>query len=154
MICIIVMVRCIIVIVIWIWVNACIYYWNHPERMNWIWPSNLLESTSSTVSPSRGITSTSSPWEELARQADSSKKVSSSLEDCFWGVEKFSCLATYCSSVGEEDSWGFWRRSFLLIVEFQWFLMELSVLPGRSLAICAHLFPYLNGNTVTFCELR
>ena len=29
------------------------------------------------------------------------------------------------------------------IVEFQWFLMALSVLPGRSFAISAHLLPKL-----------
>jgi len=28
-----------------------------------------------------------------------------------------------------------------LRVEFQWFLMALSVLPGRSLAMAAHLLP-------------
>jgi hypothetical protein len=27
------------------------------------------------------------------------------------------------------------------IVEYQWFLMALSVLPGRSFAISAHLLP-------------
>ena len=32
--------------------------------------------------------------------------------------------------------------SFLLMVELKWFLMELSVLPFRNLAISAHLFPY------------
>jgi len=30
-----------------------------------------------------------------------------------------------------------------LRVEFQWFLMALSVLPGRSLAMAAHLFPWI-----------
>lgn len=32
---------------------------------------------------------------------------------------------------------------FLLIVEFQWFLIELSVLPGKRDDILAHLFPYI-----------
>ncbi len=31
--------------------------------------------------------------------------------------------------------------NFLLIAELKWFLMELSVLPGRYFAISAHLFP-------------
>ena len=35
------------------------------------------------------------------------------------------------------DFWRFARR----IWEFQWFLIELSVLPGKNLAIAAHLFP-------------
>jgi hypothetical protein len=33
--------------------------------------------------------------------------------------------------------------NFRFIVEFQWFLMWLSVLPGRSLLINAHLLPYM-----------
>ena len=31
---------------------------------------------------------------------------------------------------------------FFFIVEFQWFLMELSVLPGSILVISAHLLPW------------
>lgn len=34
-----------------------------------------------------------------------------------------------------------WPR--LLRVEFQWFFIALSVLPGKSLAIDAHLFPWI-----------
>lgn len=33
--------------------------------------------------------------------------------------------------------------NFLLIVEFQWFLMQLSVLPGKNLEMMAHLFPWI-----------
>jgi len=33
-------------------------------------------------------------------------------------------------------------RFFFFIVEFQWFLIELSVLPGSILVISAHLFPW------------
>ena len=36
------------------------------------------------------------------------------------------------------------------MVEFQWFLMALSVRPGMYLAISAHLLPYLNKVGVTF----
>ena len=34
-------------------------------------------------------------------------------------------------------------RSFRFIVEFQWFFIALSVLPGSHFAIKAHLFPTL-----------
>jgi hypothetical protein len=39
----------------------------------------------------------------------------------------------------------FWMNSLILrlIVEFQWFLMALSVLPGKNFAMIAHLFPRL-----------
>jgi len=36
-----------------------------------------------------------------------------------------------------------WRRSFRLIVAFQWFLMAFSVQPGMNLAMSAHLLPRL-----------
>jgi hypothetical protein len=39
-------------------------------------------------------------------------------------------------------------------VEFQWFFIELSVLPGKHLAIKAHLFPNLNYDSYTLCELK
>ncbi len=44
--------------------------------------------------------------------------------------------------------------NFRFIVEFQWFLMALSVLPGNHLAIKAHLFPTLLTHTFTFCAPR
>jgi len=36
---------------------------------------------------------------------------------------------------------GWLRKCFRCMVEFQWFLMALSVRPGRYFAISAHLFP-------------
>lgn len=47
----------------------------------------------------------------------------------------------------ENEVWIKWRISisstfFFFIVEFQWFLMELSVLPGSIFVISAHLLPW------------
>jgi len=102
----------------------------------------------------KGITKISYPLEFPDLQADSSKNDSSILDgNRFWGVEKFSFLAIPGES-SSDYSPGVWDciLSFLLIVEFQWFLMELSVLPGRSLAIMAHLLPYLYTLFLTACE--
>lgn len=105
----------------------------------------------------RGMTRMSSPLTVPVLQADS--KIEDYLfqipEDCFWGVEKFSFLASpgiSCESSGESESWEVFNLSFLLMVEFQWFLMELSVRPGSNLAIRAHLFPNLNDSSFTVCE--
>jgi len=108
-----------------------------------------------SVSPFRkGITKISSPLGVPDLQAESSKNDSSTfVEEAFWGVEKLSFLAIPGES--ELDYWSWvWHciLSFLLMVEFQWFLMELSVLPGNNLAIIAHLLPYLNWLSHTVCE--
>ena len=108
-----------------------------------------------SVSPFRkGITKISSPLGVPDLQAESSRKDSSTFaEDAFWGVEKLSFLAIPGES--ELDYWSWvWHciLIFLFMVEFQWFLMELSVLPGNNLAIMAHLLPYLNWLSHTVCE--
>lgn len=44
----------------------------------------------------------------------------------------------------EEDGWRVWFcHIFRQMVEFQWFLMALSVRPGRYFEMRAHLLPYL-----------
>jgi hypothetical protein len=43
---------------------------------------------------------------------------------------------------------------FLLIVEFQWFLIALSVLPGRNFAMMAHLFPRLHDDRLQAVSLH
>ena len=55
----------------------------------------------------------------------------------------------------EMEGWRGWLWNILRqIVEFQWFLMALSVRPGRNLEINAHLLPNLNKSTVTFGGIK
>ena len=60
------------------------------------------------------------------------------------GITGF-CVGVGCSSESESDSPSsrFRRNDDRRIVEFQWFFTALSVRPGRSFAISAHLFPIL-----------
>ena len=109
----------------------------------------MLESSRSDVrvadSLSIGITRMSSPPGPPDLQAESNTKVSSKLRGAsFLGVEKTNFLAMPLSSSLELLACEFFRRNLRLMVEFQWFLMELSVRPGSNLAICAHLLPYLH----------
>jgi hypothetical protein len=84
------------------------------------------------------------------RKGDSSNRS----EVTFCGVEKLSFFAIPLNSALDSTSCWFCSLRFLLMVEFQWFLMELSVLPGRHLAMSAHLLPNLYYTTGTSCELR
>lgn len=59
------------------------------------------------------------------------------------GVVKFNLWFKVFSSL---NYYPFVIRSFRFIVEFQWFLIALSVLPGSHFAIKAHLFPNLKYN--------
>jgi hypothetical protein len=88
--------------------------------------------------------------EEVVGGASAAADVSSEIED------KIICSAPLSPVLAEEEEedkkvigaapkllmWFFINSCTLPFMdEFQWFLTELSVLPGKSLAISAHLLP-------------
>lgn len=62
------------------------------------------------------------------------------------GVKKWELFWSSEAKLSESLDWEILRQ----IVEFQWFLMALSVLPGKYLEMWAHLFPSLHSRGYTF----